>query len=521
MANIIYYAVLVIIIGIILVNIAKIYKISTVIPLLIGGLALRYLGVFDPSTLPDIEPIIILTLSMVLFYAGLSIDINSLLRYAKVILILAVIGVFMFTAIMGYLTFYMGLGLSLASAVILGAVLAPTDPAALFAVIEDRVKLRKKIRTILVGESAFNDAAAFITVFIVLVPLFYEGGAISPITIVARFFWSMIGGGLSGLAVTYIIARLIENIKEETTTKILVPTSALLAYTVAEALGSSGVIAAMVSGLLFGNLKLLKITPLPKRELLEFFENINFLIEIFIFILLGALIDPLVLSSVAFQGLVIAVTSLFLVRPLVVNALTVVDRRINLKERTFIALAGSKGVTSGALALALATHYVGGLDTSQILILTFFTILLTVIFQGISISYLANKLEVEEKEDVLQELITKRNALREALMELVDRYSNGEISAETYRELSAEIRENIALLEREIGFIMESKRRRIEKLSTQIALLRKQREYLDKLFSGGNISAELHEKLTSELDEKIENLEIELKELTGTTAKRE
>lgn len=514
MAEVIQYLTLIILTGLLLANLAKFYRTSSVVPLLFGGLILRYFGILKPDLVPDLEPVIILTLSLVLFYAGLTLDVENTLRYWKVIALLAIAGVFLFTIIMGTFVQLSPLGLTLASAILLGAVLAPTDPAALFSVLESGHKVKRKLKTILVGESCFNDAAAFVTVFIVLVPLLFAKKAVSPSLIVLGFLWSIAGGVLTGIFVTYILGKMIEHLRDPTTTKVLVITSAILSYILAESIYASGVIASLTAGILYGNLRLIKLTPLPKRNLIDLMEDINFLVEIFIFILLGSIIDPAKLPNVIVPGFVIAFLALIFARPIVTFLLSSIDRRIKWEEKLFLSLAGTKGVTSGALALALATLGIPYAD--EILVLTFITILLTVTFQAVVLPILIKKFRLEEKEDVLRELILKRNALREALLDLVDRYSNGEVPENIYRELSSEIKDKISEIEREIGEITESRRLTIERLKARINILNKQIEYFDNEYNEGRISTDLYEKIVSELRNEKEELEVQLKEFQRT-----
>ncbi len=515
MAEVLYALIIIIISGILLANLAKFYKTSSVVPLLIGGMLLRYFGLIKQDFIPDLEPVIILTLSLVLFYAGLTIDLKYVIRYAKIIALLALVGVFLFTVILGYMTYLLGIGLSFSSAIILGAVLAPTDPAALFSIMESRTKVKRKLRAILIGESCFNDASAFVTVFIILVPLLFEGGSVQPIEVVGQFFWSIIGGAISGIVITYIIGRLIEQLNDPTTTRVLVLTSSILSYVMAESLHASGVIAALVAGILYGNLRTLGITPLPKRSLIELMESVNFIVEIFIFILLGSLINLQVLETVAIPGIIIALVALFVARPLVVFILTIFEKRIDFKERIFLSLAGAKGVTSGALALALASRKVIT-NANEILVLTFFTILATITFQALFLAPIIKKFNLEEKEDVLQELILKRNALREALLEIVDKYASGEISPEVYKEISSELKEAISDIEREIGELTESRRKVIEKLTAKLSALKKQIKYLDEEYNAGKISTDLYERLVSDIREEIMEVEKQLEDLKAT-----
>jgi len=485
---------------------------SSVVPLLFGGLMLRYFGLLHPEFLPDIEPIIILSLSLVVYYAGLTIDIKNTLRFWKIIALLATVGVFLFTVITGLITYYIAIGLTLSVSIILGVILSPTDPAALFSVLESgNVKVKKKLRTILIGESCFNDAAAFITAFIILYPLIIQGEPVSPLLVIGRFLWSIVGGALSAIIVTYILGRLIERLMDPKTTKVIAITSAIVSYILAESIFASGIIASLVSGILYGNLRSLGIAPIPRRLLVGVMEDIMFIIEIFVFILLGALIDPITLPDLVVPGLAVAFIALFITRPVVVYGLSFFDKRINWAERLFISLAGTKGVTSGALALAIIARGIG--SPEQILILTFITILITVTFQGTVLSILIKKLGLEEREDVLRELILKRNALREALLDLVDKYSAGEISRDVYLALSSELKDRISEIEREIGEITALRRRTIEELNTRKMILEKQIEYLNREYEEERISTELYEKMISEIRDEIDEIEAQLREL--------
>jgi len=160
--------------GAAIAKIAEQYKFPYPIFLIIAGLALGTVIEGDDLLAGlGIDFIAQLTLTTVLFYAGLTMNLKELRLSVKSIALLATIGVLLTSLIAGVTIALFSATIGLGAALLIGAILSPTDPAALFSVLESGgVRVKRKLVSILEGEAVFNDATAIIlvsTVFLALV----------------------------------------------------------------------------------------------------------------------------------------------------------------------------------------------------------------------------------------------------------------------------------------------------------------------------------------------------------------
>jgi potassium/hydrogen antiporter len=250
--------------------------------------------------------------------------------------LLASVGVFVTIGVMAALAHYV-LGLNWQLSVLLAAITAPTDAAAVFSVLR-RVPLPKRIVGQLEAESGLNDAPSVLIVIAASQQDFFQqpawqvGGLIG---------YQLFTGLLVGLAVGFAGAWVMRRVALPSSG--LYPLSVLalcvLAYGVAAVpLVASGFAAVYVAGVVLGN------SELPHRTTTRsFVEGLGWLSQIGLFIMLGLLISP---SEVTRDSIVIALvggTLLALVaRPLSVAA-AIAWRKVALADLTFISWAGLRG----------------------------------------------------------------------------------------------------------------------------------------------------------------------------------
>lgn len=208
-------------------------------------------GVSSFSVTLNPEVFFLLFLPPLLFLDGWNIPKQSLRREAKTILALA-LGLVVFTVIgIGFLLHWLIPDMPLPVAFALAAVLSPTDPIAVSAIVS-RVPIPERMMRILEGESLLNDASGLVCFrFAVAAAL---TGAFSIWTAVGTFIWLAVGGVCVGVVLTLGVARvkrwLTLRYGEETGTEVLI--SLLIpfgAYIVAENLHCSGILAAVSAGI--------------------------------------------------------------------------------------------------------------------------------------------------------------------------------------------------------------------------------------------------------------------------------
>jgi CPA1 family monovalent cation:H+ antiporter len=194
-------------------------------------------------------------LSFLLFAGALRINLNDLIKERWSVGTLATVGVISSTLIVGTILFYLlkllGMPLSYAYCLVFGAVISPTDPVAVLALLRE-IGVPKSISTRIAGESLFNDGVG-VVVFFVLIGIAENGGRIHPFSVVTLFFKEAGGGILLGLAVGYVVFRLLKKVDNYSVEILLTIALVSGGYALASAIHLSGPLSIVVAGLLIGN----------------------------------------------------------------------------------------------------------------------------------------------------------------------------------------------------------------------------------------------------------------------------
>ena len=540
----------ILIVGVAIAKIAERYRVPHPIPLVITGLALgRVLLFLNPGSqlvqIAGFDFIAQITLAAVLFYAGLTLNLRELRLSIVNILLLATIGVLSTALIGGFtigaMTLALGVPVGIA-AFLIGAILAPTDPAALFSVLESGgVRVKRKLFSILEGEAVFNDATSVILVILVFEPIVIASlanttGGTNWALILGEFLASMGLGVVLGYVVARIIGWAIIKSGDDTNVSILTATTPFLAYGLGELFTvfyiHPGALAAVFAGLFMANARRIGMKPLPQRSMRGVMKNVSFFFEIMIFILLGySLSVPLIEGNPATEtinfiianpgiigvGLLTAALVILVARPVSVFLVTARDRKMGHKERFFISWAGIKGVASAALAAIAVTVIInyssnlGYIEEISIVVPTiyaivFIVLLVSLIVQGLSTAFLANLLGLSEKQDRAKEITVHRDATRQALLHLVDLYTEGKIDPSIYSRLKAELEEEIFTLEDELRRVVSERRAQIQELVFREDLFRSKLEFYEKQFESEKISESIFQDLKSEIEAEIEEV---------------
>lgn len=334
----------------------------------------------------DVQRVATLALIVILFDGGMSIGLRRFRSAAVPITVLGVLGTFGTAPLVAVAAHY-ALGFDWTVALLIGAALAPTDPAVTFSVLAGK-EVEGRSGTILEGESGFNDPVG-IALMIGMIEL-----ATVPAAGVADVAWEFLremGVGLAvGAIAGVIVLQLLRRVPLPD--RSLYPLAVLLAagviYGIAAALHGSGFLAVFVAGIAIGD------TEFPSRvEVRHFHSALADLGELAVFVALGLTIDlGFILSGALWwQGLVLAVLLGFVVRPLVVTPL-LLPSKLSRGERLFVTWAGLKGAVPILLA-SLAV--VGGTDQApEIYGIVFVVVLFSVVVQGTLVPAVAGRLGV-------------------------------------------------------------------------------------------------------------------------------
>ena len=339
----------------------------------------------EPVSIRDVERIGVVALIAILFDGGLEMGWRRVRPSLRPIAVLGVAGTFL-TAALGTLAAQIILPVSWTTAAIVGAALAPTDPAVMFSVLSRR-DIGGRVPTILEGEAGANDPVAIALVVGILA---YATSGTSGFAGVGDFVLEMAVGAAAGVAGALVLVRAMRRnpLPREGLNPLRTLALAGLIYGVATLLHGSGFLAVFVAGIWIGDARL----PF-KGEVERFHSALASLGEIVVFAALGLTIHlPGIGWSTVGYGLALAAALVLVVRPLAVLPL-LWPERMRCGEKAFISLTGFKGAVPILLA-ALAVLQ-GVADAGLIYRLVFVVVAASVLAQGLALEPLAHRLGVQ------------------------------------------------------------------------------------------------------------------------------
>jgi cell volume regulation protein A len=394
---------LILAIGTLAAFVAQKIAVPDVAVFLIAGIALgpHALGVVDIKASSALSQIIVLFgASYILFDGGAALRLEVLKRVWITIVVIATVGV-VITAVITGLAAHVILGLPLVVALLLGTVVASTDPATLIPIFR-QIRIRDRVAQTVMSESAFNDAMGAILTFSVLAAA--TGSGKFPLGhALADFVGQSLFGILAGLVLGLLAGALIAHerwafLAEYAPVVTLV--AVIGAYFGASGLHASGFMAVFVFGIVLGNKETFgfRMEPGEAQKLDEFVLTTSFIMRIFIFILLGAQVDFSLVQQHWLGGAAVVAVLMLVARPITVFACALPDRRARWewKEMLFMCWTRETGVIPAALAGLLL-----GMDAPEaqlIASVTFVAILMTILIQAPTTRWLAGKLGLLEKD---------------------------------------------------------------------------------------------------------------------------
>lgn len=418
----------VLVVSLVVTALADRFRVSAPLVLVVVGLGLSYVpGIPNVPLDPDL--VLFLVLPPLLYSAALE---SSALRIRENLSRIGQLafGLVIFTTIVvGLVAWWVVPGLPLASALVLGAVVAPPDAVAA-ASIGRRLGLPRRMMTIIEGESLLNDATA-LTLFRVLLAVALGTGA-SLLDGVGEFLLAAVGGIAVGAVVGWVIHRVRLRLGDsslESAVGLVVP---FAIYLLAEEVHASGVLAVVIAGLYLGH-KSTEGGFATRIQDQAVWKALDRLLEALVFALIGLQLSVVVadlripfgvvvVSSVAVLAATILARFVFMFPTIYLPRLLPKVRArgpaLPWQVPTVLSWAGMRGVVTLAAAFTIDPAMPG---RDIVLFLAFVVTVGTLLVQGLSLPWVIRRLNVYDRgaqNDVLQEAAAKQAAAETALARL-------------------------------------------------------------------------------------------------------
>ena len=332
-------------------------------------------------------------LGALLFAGALHINLEDLAKQKWIIALLASVGVVLSTVIISGLMYFvlgwLGIGIPFIYCLVFGALISPTDPIAVMAILKS-VGAPKELEIKIAGESLFNDGVA-VVIFIVILDIATSHHEPSVLSITLLFFKEVVGGALFGLAAgygAYWMLRTVDNYQVE----VLITLALVFAgYAAAEAMHISAPIAAVVAGLLIGNHgRTLAMSEKTIEHVDMFWELVDEILNGILFVLLGFELLIVTFDLSSFKAGLIAIPVVLLARFIGVSLpiwLLKFKREFSPNAIKVLTWGGLRGGISVALALSLPLSP----ERELILMMTYAVVVFSILVQGLTIGKLVQR----------------------------------------------------------------------------------------------------------------------------------
>mgnify|MGYP000072530366 CR=1 FL=1 len=336
-------------------------------------------------------------LCVILFSGGMDTrmsDVNPVLAPG---IMLSTVGVLLTTLFTGLFVFWISgwqhteIGFSLLGSLLLAATISSTDSASVFNILRSqKIGLNHNLRPMLELESGSNDPMAYLLT-VILIQCVHTGdlsGWDIVLSFLLQFAVGIAGGYVAGRIGVWIVNRI--GLRNGELYSVLVLSMVFIIYCAVNLAGGNGFLAVYLSGMVFGNRRLFK-----HKEICTFLDGLTWLLQIVLFVMLGLLVNPHEMLSVVVAALLVSLFMSFIARPLSVwLSLLPFGKRIGGKSKIFISWVGLRGAAPIIFATYPVVEEVSGAE--QIFNIVFFVTLVSLLFQGMSIPWMAKKMGLNE-----------------------------------------------------------------------------------------------------------------------------
>lgn len=374
----------------------------------ITGIGLSRLGIMDlrdavafVGTINFSNVLLNGMLALLLFAGALQIDLSELHRVRWPVLTLATFGVLISTFVTGGLLWaaasFLGFGLPVTYAFLFGALISPTDPIAIMAILK-KAQVSKRLYAGIGGESLLNDGVG-VVVFMTMLGIATNSQEFNPIAVASDLTWKMVGGAALGGILGYVASYLIQTVNEYKVEILLTLGFVSGGYVLAGMIETSGPIAIAVLGLVIGSYGKQKgMSAITQKHLYLFWELLDEIMNAILFLLMGLEIVIITITGQHFLMGLIAIPVLLIARFISVGLPIGLTRLFHPMEKGTVRLL-TWGSLRGGISIAMALSLPFGAERDTILAMTYIVVVFSILVQGLTFPKLVEVFAHHHKHD--------------------------------------------------------------------------------------------------------------------------
>ncbi len=482
------------------------------IALVIVGLFIGVFHILPPVEMtPDL--ILLIFLPALLFEASWNIDFHALKKNGLLIGVFATVGVVISMLVIAAVLHFWG-GLPPAIALLVGAMISPTDPISVLALFR-KMGMERRLSLILEGESLINDGTAAVlfklVLAIVVSGVAYELPWALPQT-AGEFLTAVAGGVFIGLVLGYGASRLTSYFDDHLLEITLTTIVAYGSFLVAEHLVVSPVIAVVTAGIVLGNWgSRTGMSATTRLAVSSFWEYAAFVVNSLVFLLIGLQVKLELLDRYK-ELILVGIVAIFIARALVVYGLAPFVssklRPLPWKWRHLLVWGALRGSLSMALALSLPLDFP---MREAIIIVTFGVVLFTLLVQGLTIEPLVKLFKITPSYLPLlayEQLRATSMSEDRALEALESLRGSKSISTPVYSRLRSDLEKRRHALQNRIDELQlaDASLEALQVTQARMHLLEARKDCLQRLARDEVVRREIVNKLMIDLDSQLDEL---------------
>lgn len=490
-------------------------KLAYPIILVLGGLVLSFANAFSNITI-DPDLIFFIFLPPLLYEASWQVSWKKFWKYRRVIMSFAFPIVILTSCVVAFASYALIPGFTLALGFLLGGIVSPPDAISATTIMR-QVKAPKSLVSIAEGESLLNDASSLVVFRFALAAVITGQFNFKEATL--SFFLVIVMGTLIGLAIgliVYCIHRyLIVSSSVEIVLTLVTP---YLMYYFAEYFHFSGVLAVVSGGLFLSSKRQSMLTYRSRVQGINVWVNFVFVLNGLIFLLIGLQLPTIAqqlgdisLGKAIWYGLAISFVLIItrflctfgasLFTRFISRYIKVADRSPGFRGPVILGWAGMRGVVSLAMALSIPLFISGQAFPYRnlILFITFIVILVTLVFQGLTLPWVIRKVKPQERPNTIpedeQELIIQKKIAKASLQLLEEKFDAERKQNEHLNNLFARLQLDLNFFQQDLKELANSDDNTLVSFRRiYLELLERQREMLTEMNRRDEFDEELIRK---------------------------